>query len=127
MGLMRSFVMVAALASLTGQAVANKKTGKIDVVYRCDGESVKLGLSRDVIVHYVADGKTSVAILPIHNHPVTLTRVAADSGAKYSNGSLTWWEKGDRGTTVSKGAGMGSCRVTEGPRGNYLSPPPVYP
>ena len=48
-----------------------------------------------------------IAILPVDKHPVTLTRVAAGSGAKYVAGPLTWREKGNSGTVVSMGTDRG--------------------
>jgi membrane-bound inhibitor of C-type lysozyme len=121
--------MALVLVLVSGSAPA-KDTGQKYVSYRCDDEARKLGLPRDsFLVKYVADGRSSVAILPVSKQSVALTRVAAGSGAKYVEGTLTWWEKGKSGTIVSKGAESGSCWVvSSGPEGwAYPPPPPVYP
>lgn len=70
-----------------------------------------------------------MAVVPVHEHSVALTTVAAGSGAKYVAGPLTWWEKGNSGTVVSTGTDSGSCWVVpDGPQG-WAYPPPtiVYP
>jgi membrane-bound inhibitor of C-type lysozyme len=129
MGSMRIRFIVVALVLLTGSAVAEDSKQKF-VSYRCDAEGRKLGLPRDsFVVKYAAGGGSSVAILPVQKRSVTLTRIAAGSGAKYVDGTLIWWEKGDSGTVVSKGKESGSCWVVpDGPAGwAYPPPPPAYP
>lgn len=129
MGSMRMRFIALVLVPVSGLAVA-KDTRQKYVSYRCDAEGRKLGLPRDSFtVKYVANGQSSVAILPVSKKPVTLTRVSADSGAKYVEGTLTWWEKGDSGAIVARGSENGSCWVVpDGPQGwAYPPPPPVYP
>jgi membrane-bound inhibitor of C-type lysozyme len=111
---MRKLWSVAVLAMVSASAFA-KDTRQKSVYYECDAEGQKLGLPRlSFPVKYVAGDGSSIAVVPVHHHWTTLTRVEAPTGAKYVASSLTWWEKGDSGTIVSKGAESGSCWVVTG-------------
>jgi membrane-bound inhibitor of C-type lysozyme len=54
----------------------------------------------EVQVAHSSDGTASSVTLTFEGDSAILAQVRAASGAKYSNGSLTWWEKGDSGMVL---------------------------
>lgn len=46
-------------------------------------------------VHYVNDGRNSLALVPVEGETVVFVNTVAASGAKYVSGSNSWWSNGD--------------------------------
>ena len=51
----------------------------------------------EIQVRYINTDEKSSAIVTVNGDGTRLEQIRAASGAKYSNGNLTWWEKGGTG------------------------------
>lgn len=115
-------------------ADANPKLKKLTLRYKCDSVGTSNGLSKNsFLVEYVAGEGKSLAIIPVHHHPLTFTRVPANYGAIYISGNLRWFVPGGGETKFSTQTAnktfTSKCEQltwTERGNGGWPAPSPTY-
>ena len=80
-------LVVFLFAAGTGPIYAGESASSHSIAYSCEDGS-------EIQVEYVSANGQSTAVLKRDGITLTLEQVRAASGTKFSDGTLTWWEKG---------------------------------